>query len=50
MLASAYHSINLTDPRVHHVHDDCPSGQQIPARNRRDGTNGWPLCERCRDM
>ncbi len=50
MRVAAYHSINPTDPDVHHVHDDCPSGQQIPAHNRRSGTNGWPLCKHCRDM
>lgn len=50
MRVAAYHSINPTDPDVHHVHDDRPSGQQIPARNRRSGTNGWPLCKHCRDM
>jgi hypothetical protein len=50
MRVSAYHSINETDPDVHHVHDDCPSGQQIPSFNRRNGTNGWPLCKHCADM
>lgn len=50
MRVSAYHSINATDPDVHHVFDNCPSGQQIPARNRRQGTNGWPLCGHCARM
>jgi hypothetical protein len=50
MRVSAYHSINETDPDVHHVHDNCPSGQQIPSFNRRNGTNGWPLCKHCADM
>jgi hypothetical protein len=27
---SPYYSINPTDPDVHHVHSDCPSGKQIP--------------------
>jgi hypothetical protein len=29
---------------VHHIFEDCPNGQQILPENRRDGTNGWPLC------
>jgi len=43
MRVPAYHSKNTTDPDVHHVHDDCRAGRQIPAHNRRQGTNGWPL-------
>lgn len=50
MRVPAYHSTNPTDPDVHHVHNNCPSGQQIPARSRRSGTNSWPLCKHCRDM
>nr|BFF12444.1 hypothetical protein GCM10025699_37470 [Microbacterium flavescens] len=50
MRVSPYYSINPTDPDVHHVHDDCPSGQQIPDLNKRSGTNNWPLCKHCRDM
>ncbi len=49
MRVSPYHSINQADPDVHHVHSDCPTGQQIPAYNKRSGTNGWPLCKQCRD-
>lgn len=44
-----YHSIDPTDPDVHHIYEDCPNGQQIPDRNRRDGTNGWPLCGQLRE-
>lgn len=50
MRVPAYHSINASDPDVHHVHSDCPSGRQIPERNRRSGTNGWRLCTHCRGM
>ena len=50
MLVSPYHSINLSDPDVYHNHSDCPSGQQIPARNKRSGTNNYPLCKHCKDM
>lgn len=49
MRVPAYHSKNTTDPDVHHVHDDCRAGRQIPAHNRRQGTNGWPLCKLCAD-
>lgn len=34
MKVAAYHSSNPSDPDVYHDHDDCPTGQQIPARNR----------------
>ncbi|ACZ21850.1 hypothetical protein Sked_19250 [Sanguibacter keddieii DSM 10542] len=47
MYVGAYHSTNQSDPDVHHIYDDCPSGQQIPAGNRRDGTGGWRICEHC---
>lgn len=47
---SPYHSINPTDPDVHHVFSDCPNGQQISPQNRREGTNGWPLCGTCQSM
>jgi hypothetical protein len=45
-----YHSINPSDPDVYHDHDDCPSGQQIPAHNRRSGTGGYPRCKHCVNM
>ncbi len=50
MRVDAYHSINQSDPDVHHVFDNCPTGQQIPARNKRQGKNNWPLCKHCDDM
>ena len=50
MRVSPYYSANQSDPDVHHNQSDCPSGQQIPAYNRRPGTNGWPLCKHCADM
>lgn len=49
MRVAPYHSINLSDPDVHHVYNDCPTGQQIPDRNRRSGTGGYPMCQQCRD-
>jgi len=50
MRVSPYYSINSSDPDVHHVHSDCPSGQQIPASNKKQGTNGYRLCRTCSDM
>lgn len=50
MRVAPYHSTNESDPDVYHVHDNCPSGKQIPAKNRETGTNGWPLCKRCSAM
>jgi hypothetical protein len=45
-----YYSINPSDPDVYHDQSNCPSGQQIPAANRRSGTNGYSKCKHCRDM
>ncbi|MFM9876842.1 MAG: hypothetical protein ACKVOG_03195 [Rhodoglobus sp.] len=42
-----YYSTNPSDPDVYHDHDDCPTGQQIPARNWASGTNGYRKCEQC---
>lgn len=50
MRVGPYHSTHDSDPDVHHVHSDCPNGQQIPARNRAAGTGGHPLCGNCRRM
>lgn len=50
MKVAAYYSANQSDPDVHHNQSECPSGKQIPAHNRRSGTNNWPLCAHCRNM
>lgn len=44
----AYHSSNPSDPDVYHVSDSCPTGQQIPAKNRvpGKGTGNRP-CKQC---
>jgi len=51
MKVRPYYSIDPSDPDVWHDHDNCPAGQQIPARNRRDGQ---PVthrhCEHCIGM
>lgn len=46
----SYHSSNPSDPDVYHDHDNCPTGQQIPARNRRPGTGGYRRCKQCREL
>ena len=50
MRVAPYHSKNPTDPDVHHVHDNCPSGQQIPPHNKVAGMGGYPLCKHCANM
>ncbi len=47
MRVPAYHSSNQSDPDIHHNHSDCPTGQQIPAHNKLDGTGGYPRCKQC---
>jgi len=45
-----YHSTDQTDPDVHHLFSDCPNGEQIPAANKKQGTNNWPMCGTCANM
>jgi hypothetical protein len=47
MKVSPFHSSNPSDPDVHHDHSDCPTGQQIPERNKVSGTGGFPRCKQC---
>jgi hypothetical protein len=47
---ATYYSIDPTDPDVYHDQDNCPSGQQIPAANRRSGTNNYDKCGHCKKM
>lgn len=45
---SYYYSTNPADPDVYHWWDDCPTGQQIPARNRAYGRPvGYRECKQC---
>lgn len=44
----AYHSSNPSDPDVYHERDDCPTGKQIPAKNRVEGKGtGSRPCKDC---
>lgn len=47
MRVPAYHSSNPSDPDVHHVYNDCPTGRQIPVGNRQSGTGGYRMCKHC---
>ncbi len=51
---SSYYSINEADKppaeRRYHDNEDCPPGGEIPARNRRPGSNGYRLCGQCKRM
>ena len=42
-----YFSKHTADPDIHHLHEDCPVGRQIPREHLRQGSRGWPLCELC---
>lgn len=49
MKVSSYYSSNPADPDVYHTHNNCPTGGQIPDRNRKQGTNGYRHCKQCAD-
>jgi len=46
-----FYSINESEKpasnRVHHNNDACASGRDIPQNERRTGTGGYRLCDRC---
>lgn len=41
---AAFHS---PQQNVHHNNNSCTEGNNIEARNRKDGTGGKPLCSHC---
>lgn len=49
-----FYSINeVTKPqvnRVYHNNNACPPGRDIPASERRQGTNGYRLCKDCNEL
>ena len=51
---AAFHSINETkksaDKRVHHNNGDCPSGYDIPKKERVRGDGGYRLCKHCKNL
>lgn len=46
----AFYSALKTDRNVHHDNTSCTEGNNIEAKNRRDGTGGYPLCEHCKKL
>jgi hypothetical protein len=48
---NVFYSINETQKpahnRVHHNNSSCPPGRDIPAHERRPGTNNYRLCDDC---
>lgn len=44
-----YWSIASTDPAVYHWYDDCETGKQILASNKRTGTNPPSDRRACKD-
>ena len=49
-----FHSINeAAKPaanRVHHDNTTCVPGRDIPKNERRPGTGGYRLCDKCEDL
>ncbi len=45
----AWHS-NQTGIEVYHNNPNCPEGNNIERKNRRDGTGGKRLCEHCKKL
>lgn len=42
-----WHSINSD---VYHNNTNCTEGNNIESENRREGTGGKRLCDRCKDL
>jgi hypothetical protein len=46
-----YYSINEglkpVNERVYHNNTNCRAGRDIPKNERKEGTNGYPLCKDC---
>lgn len=45
-----YHSSHYDAPHVHHDHDNCPPGSQIPWNYKVSGTGGYRRCGKCVEM
>ena len=45
----AYHSDSLEpdEPKVYHIYDTCPSGEQIEAGHWFEGKGGYRRCKKC---
>jgi len=51
---AAFYSVNeVRKPevnRVHHNNNACIPGREIPQNDRRNGTNGYRLCDDCKKL
>ena len=36
--------------RVYHNNGGCPSGRAVPEHKRLPGTNGYRICDQCKDL
>jgi hypothetical protein len=54
MTVLSFNSINEikkhVDKRRYHNNNKCPSGYDIPKKERREGTAGYTLCEHCKNL
>ena len=54
MRVSNFHSINeVYKPqslRIYHNNDDCGLGRNVPMDERRSGSGGYELCDRCAEL
>lgn len=53
-LVATFYSVNEvqkpTNQRVHHNNNACPPGRDIPSWERKAGSGGYRLCERCDNL
>jgi len=47
MKTSPWYSVKPYDPHVYHNNTLCKTGNNIEKENRREGTDGRPLCKEC---
>lgn len=45
-----FHSTLEQDRNVYHDNDECTEGNNIEDRNRAQGTDGRPRCNRCSEL
>jgi hypothetical protein len=54
MTINPFHSINEVkkpvENRVYHNNNKCPSGSDIPQKERDAGPSGYRLCQHCKDL
>jgi len=50
MKTKPWHSIKKTDKPVYHDNTLCTEGNNIEAKNRKQGTDGRPKCDHCKRL